>query len=68
MVTGLSKQMKTIPITIPSTIPNTNVGFSTPVVAESVLPIKNMFFWEVSYIIMRDYISFSFAHNPRFAR
>ena len=68
MATGLSKQMKTIPITIPSTIPNTNVGFSTPVFAESVLPIKNMFFWEVSYIIMRDYISFSFAHNPRFAR
>lgn len=47
---GLSKQIITIPITIPSTIPNTNDSFSNPVVSESVLPIKNFFYWEVRLI------------------
>lgn len=49
---GLSKQIKTIPITIPSTIPNTNDSFSNPVVSESVLPIKNFFYWEVSLLFL----------------
>jgi hypothetical protein len=48
MVPGFPKQIKTIPLTIPSTIPNTNDAFSTPVVVESVLPVRNIFYWEVS--------------------
>lgn len=47
MAPGLSKQIKTIPITIPSTIPNTNDNFSSPVIAESILPIRNFLRWEV---------------------
>ena len=51
MAPGLSKEIRTIAITIPSTIPNTIDSFSTPVVSEYVLPIRNFFYWEVRVMI-----------------